>query len=55
VGEHTVVFAGEGERIELIHRAASRETFARGALRAAQWLIGQAPGRYDMQNLLGLK
>jgi 4-hydroxy-tetrahydrodipicolinate reductase len=55
VGEHTVVFAGEGERIELIHRAASRETFARGALRAAQWLVGQAPGRYDMQNLLGLK
>ena len=55
VGEHTVVFAGEGERIELIHRAASRETFAHGALRAAQWLVGQAPGRYDMQNLLGLK
>jgi 4-hydroxy-tetrahydrodipicolinate reductase len=55
VGEHTVVFAGEGERIELIHRAASRETFAQGALRAAQWLVGQAPGRYDMQNLLGLK
>jgi 4-hydroxy-tetrahydrodipicolinate reductase len=55
VGEHTVVFAGEGERIELIHRAASRETFAHGALRAAQWLVGQAPGRYDMQDLLGLK
>jgi 4-hydroxy-tetrahydrodipicolinate reductase len=55
VGEHTVVFAGKGERIELIHRAASRETFARGALRGAQWLVGQAPGRYDMQNLLGLK
>ena len=55
MGEHTVVFAGEGERIELIHRAASRETFAHGALRAAQWLVGQVPGRYDMQNLLGLK
>jgi 4-hydroxy-tetrahydrodipicolinate reductase len=55
VGEHTVIFAGEGERIELIHRAASRETFAHGALRAAQWLAGQAPGRYDMQSLLGLK
>jgi 4-hydroxy-tetrahydrodipicolinate reductase len=55
VGEHTVVFAGEGERIELIHRAASRETFAHGALRAAQWLLRQAPGRYDMQNSLGLK
>jgi 4-hydroxy-tetrahydrodipicolinate reductase len=55
VGEHTVVFAGEGERIELIHRAASRDTFAYGALRAAQWLVGRAPGRYDMQDLLGLK
>jgi 4-hydroxy-tetrahydrodipicolinate reductase len=55
VGEHTVVFAGEGERIELIHRVASRETFAHGALRAAQWLVGQAPGRYDMQYMLGLK
>jgi 4-hydroxy-tetrahydrodipicolinate reductase len=55
VGEHTVVFAGDGERIELIHRAASRETFARGALRAAEWLLGKAPGRYDMQDVLGLK
>jgi 4-hydroxy-tetrahydrodipicolinate reductase len=55
VGEHTVVFAGEGERIELIHRAASRDTFARGALQAAEWLVGQAPGRYDMQDVLGLK
>jgi 4-hydroxy-tetrahydrodipicolinate reductase len=55
VGEHTVVFAGEGERMELIHRAASRDTFAHGALRAAQWLIGRTPGRYDMQDLLGLK
>jgi 4-hydroxy-tetrahydrodipicolinate reductase len=55
VGEHTVVFAGEGERIELIHRAASRDTFANGALWAAGWLLGQAPGRYDMQDVLGLK
>jgi 4-hydroxy-tetrahydrodipicolinate reductase len=55
VGEHTVVFAGEDERIELIHRAASRDTFARGALQAAAWLIEQAPGRYDMQDVLGLK
>jgi 4-hydroxy-tetrahydrodipicolinate reductase len=55
VGEHTVVFAGEGERIELIHRAASRDTFARGALQAAEWLAGQTPGRYDMQDVLGLK
>jgi 4-hydroxy-tetrahydrodipicolinate reductase len=55
VGEHTVVFAGEGERIELIHRAASRDTFARGALQAAEWLVGKRPGRYDMQDVLGLK
>jgi 4-hydroxy-tetrahydrodipicolinate reductase len=55
VGEHTVVFAGDGERIELIHRAASRDTFAHGALRAAQWLVGRAPGKYDMQDVLGLR
>jgi 4-hydroxy-tetrahydrodipicolinate reductase len=55
VGEHIVIFAGEGERIELIHRAASRDTFAQGALRAAQWLLGRAPGRYDMPDVLGLK
>ena len=55
VGEHTVVFAGEDERIELIHRAASRDTFARGALQAAGWLLGRAPGRYNMQDVLGLK
>jgi 4-hydroxy-tetrahydrodipicolinate reductase len=55
VGEHTVVFAGEGERIELIHRAASRDTFAHGALQAAGWLVGRAPGRYEMQDVLGLK
>jgi len=55
VGEHTVLFASEGERLELTHRAASRETFAYGALRAARWLVGQRPGRYDMQDALGLK
>ncbi len=55
VGEHTVLFAGDGERVELTHRASSRETFARGALRAGRWLIGQAPGRYDMEDVLGLK
>lgn len=55
VGEHTVVFAGEGERIELVHRAASRDTFAHGALRAADWLVGRTPGLYSMQDLLGLK
>lgn len=55
VGEHTVMFAGDGERIELTHRAASRETFARGALRAARWLNGQSAGRYDMEDVLGLR
>lgn len=55
VGEHTVFFAGLGERLELTHRAASRETFARGALRAVKWLLQQPAGMYDMQNALGLK
>ncbi len=55
VGEHTVLFAGMGERIELIHRASSRETFARGAIRAALWVVGKEPGVYDMQDVLGLK
>lgn len=55
VGEHTVLFAGIGERIELTHRAASRETFASGALRAAEWLRGRAPGLYDMEDVLGLR
>jgi 4-hydroxy-tetrahydrodipicolinate reductase len=54
VGEHTVLFASEGERIELTHRASSRETFARGALRAAAWLVDQPPGYYQMQDVLGL-
>ncbi len=55
VGEHTVLFAGIGERLELTHRASSRETFARGALRAALWVVGKAPGVYTMQDVLGLK
>ena|SRR5437660_920473 len=55
VGDHTVILAGSGERLELTHRAASRETFARGALRAAHWVIGKEPGLYDMRNVLGLK
>jgi 4-hydroxy-tetrahydrodipicolinate reductase len=54
VGEHTVVFAGPGERVELTHRASSREIFARGALRAAQWIIGKPAGLYAMQDVLGL-
>jgi len=55
VGDHTVVFAAEGERVELTHKASSRETFANGALRAAQWVVRQKPGAYDMQDVLGLK
>lgn len=55
VGEHTVLLAGLGERLELTHRASSRETFAQGALRAARWVIGRQPGLYDMQDVLGLK
>ncbi len=55
VGDHTVIFAGLGERLELAHKASSRDTFARGALRAAQWLVHQKPGLYDMQDVLGLR
>jgi 4-hydroxy-tetrahydrodipicolinate reductase len=54
VGEHTVIFAGPSERLELTHRAASREIFARGALRAANWIMGKPPGFYSMQDVLGL-
>jgi 4-hydroxy-tetrahydrodipicolinate reductase len=54
VGDHTVIFAGPGERLELTHRASSRETFAKGALRAAQWIVGRAPGLYSMEDVLGL-
>jgi 4-hydroxy-tetrahydrodipicolinate reductase len=52
VGEHTVLFAGPGERIELTHKASSRETFARGALRAASWIVERAPGLYEMRDTL---
>jgi len=55
VGEHTVFFVGEGERIEITHRATSREQFARGALRAARWIAGKPPGLYDMADVLGLR
>jgi 4-hydroxy-tetrahydrodipicolinate reductase len=54
VGEHTVIFNGPGERLELTHRAASREIFARGALRAAKWIVGKPPGLYSMEDVLGL-
>ena len=54
VGEHTVIFTGPGERLELTHQAASREIFARGALRAAKWIVGRPPGLYSMQDVLGL-
>ncbi len=54
VGDHTVYFAGIGERLEITHRATSRDTFAQGALRAAEWLIGKKPGLYSMQDVLGL-
>jgi 4-hydroxy-tetrahydrodipicolinate reductase len=55
VGDHTVIFAANGERVELTHKASSRETFANGALRAAQWIVKRKPGLYDMQDVLGLK
>lgn len=55
VGDHTVLLAAPGDRLELIHRASSRETFARGALRAALWAKDQKPGLYDMQDVLGLR
>jgi len=55
VGDHTVIFANTGERLELTHKASSRDTFANGALRAALWIVKQKPGLYDMQDVLGLK
>lgn len=54
-GEHTVMFGGIGERLELIHRAHNRDNFARGAVRAARWVVNQPVGFYDMQDVLGLK
>jgi 4-hydroxy-tetrahydrodipicolinate reductase len=55
VGEHTVMLCGDGERLELVHRASSRQTFAGGALRALRWVVGRAPGLYDMSDVLGLR
>ena len=55
VGDHTVIFATPGERVELTHKASSRETFANGAYRAALWVVKQKPGLYDMQDVLGLR
>jgi 4-hydroxy-tetrahydrodipicolinate reductase len=55
VGDHTVLFGGMGERIEVTHRVQSRDTFARGALRAARWVVKQPPGLYDMMDVLGLR
>jgi 4-hydroxy-tetrahydrodipicolinate reductase len=53
VGDHMVIFTGPGERLELIHRATTRETFAAGALRAARWIVDQPAGLYSMENVLG--
>jgi len=55
VGDHTVLFAGEGERVEITHKASSRMTFANGAVRAAGWLMAQNTGLFDMQDVLGLR
>jgi 4-hydroxy-tetrahydrodipicolinate reductase len=55
VGEHNVMFVTNGERLEFIHRAHNRDNFARGALRAAKWIVNQQKGLYDMQDVLGLK
>jgi len=54
VGDHTVTFVGPAERLELTHRAGSREIFGSGALRAAKWLVGKSPGLYSMQDVLGI-
>ncbi len=55
VGDHTVLFADAGERVELTHKASSREIFARGAVRAAEWVVGKSPGVYSIRDVLGLK
>jgi 4-hydroxy-tetrahydrodipicolinate reductase len=55
IGDHTVYFAGAGERIEITHRSNSRATYAQGAIRAARWLVGRAPGLYGMDDVLGIK
>lgn len=55
VGDHTVIYAAQGERVELTHKASSRQTFAQGAVRAAKWLQGKSAGFYDMEDVLGLR
>lgn len=55
VGDHTVLFAADGERVEIVHKASSRAAFARGAVRASKWLEGRGPGMFDMQDVLGFK
>ena len=55
VGDHTVIFAALGERVELVHKASDRGIFARGAVRAARWIVGRPAGVYDMQDVLALK
>jgi 4-hydroxy-tetrahydrodipicolinate reductase len=55
VGEHTALFADIGERLEITHKASSRLTFAKGAIKAASWVIGKPPGLYDMEDVLGFK
>ena len=54
VGDHTVIYATNGERVELTHKASSRQTFAGGSVRAARWLRDKGPGLYDMQDVLDL-
>ena len=54
-GDHTVIFAGEGERFEITHKASDRVIYARGAVRAARWLSGRTPGLYGMADVLGLR
>ncbi len=55
VGEHSVWFATEGERVEIVHKASSRMTFAKGAVRASAWLMSRPQGLFDMQDVLGLR
>src|SRR5258708_19999910 len=55
VGDHTVLFLADGERLEVTHRASSRDNFARGAVRAARFLVPQKPGLYDIQDILGFR
>jgi 4-hydroxy-tetrahydrodipicolinate reductase len=54
IGDHTVFFFGDGERLELTHRASNRELFAHGALRAACWLVGRAPGLYTLDDMVAM-